>query len=137
MALRDRASQPAPVSFAVGIPAGVDVLQASSGNVANAAAVATLAGALGRTAYIAGFQATASGALLGLPVTITVAGLVGGTASYTFTFPVGVLVVAMPLIVKFPFSLPASGPGVDIVVTLPAGGAGNTRASVCAQGFLI
>ncbi len=137
MAIRDRASQPSPVSFAAGVPADVAAVQASSGNVANAAAVATLASAAGKTAYITGFQATAAGATTGLPVTVTVAGLAGGTASYTFAFPAGVLVAATPLIVKFPVPLPASGPGVDIVVTLPAGGSGNTHAAVSAQGFLI
>ncbi|MCI0541537.1 MAG: hypothetical protein L0Z50_40585 [Verrucomicrobiales bacterium] len=137
MAIRDRALQPSPVSLATGVPADVSVVQASSGNVANAVAVATLASATGRTAYITGFQATASGASVALPVTLTVAGLAGGTASYTFTFTNGVLSTATPLIMNFPVPLAASGPGVDIVVTLPAGGSGNRRAAVSAQGFLV
>ncbi len=139
MAIRDRAISPPPISLAAGVPAGVTSLQASSGNVANSAAVATLAAVStpNRTAYITGFQVTASGATAGLPVTVTVAGLAGGTASYTFTFPAGALVAATPLIVPFPVPLPASGPGVNIVVTLPAGGAGNTHAAVSVQGFLI
>ncbi|MGA7385575.1 MAG: hypothetical protein WBW81_13040 [Methylocella sp.] len=33
--------------------------------------------------------------------------------------------------------LAASGQGVDIVVTLPAGGSGNTNACASARGFLV
>lgn len=116
------------------VPVGTQQ-SASSGNVANANAVATLSAGAGVTTYISGFSATAAGSTAALVVTLTVAGLLGGTASYTFTFPAGATVAATPLIVTFPTALPASAVNTAIVVTLPAGGAGNTNASVHAFGF--
>lgn len=110
-------------------------LGSSSGNVANAAAVATLAAAAGVTTFISGFKMTASGATAGLPVVATVAGVVGGTQSYIFTFPAGALVGATPLVVVFDPPLAASAVNTAITVTLPAGGAGNTNAACSAQGF--
>jgi hypothetical protein len=106
-----------------------------SGVVANAAAVATLPAKAGETAYLMGFQVTAAGASAASSVTLTIAGLAGGTISMGFTFPAGVGVPAQPLVVQYLVGLAASGPGVAIVITLPAGGAGNVSASVTAQGF--
>jgi hypothetical protein len=108
---------------------------ATSANQANAQAVATLAAAVGKTTFITGFQVTASGATAGLPVTVTVAGVITGTMNYTFTFPAGVLVPATPLVVAFPTPVPGSAVNTAIVVTLPASGAGGTNATVAAQGF--
>lgn len=110
-------------------------ITASSGNVANGAAVATLVGVAGKTTYITGFQITAAGATAALVVTVTVVGTVTGTMSYTFTFPAGAAVGATPLAITFPAPVPASAVNTAIVVTLPAGGAGNTNATVSAQGF--
>jgi hypothetical protein len=122
------------------IPSGETIplvapLVASSGVVANAAAVATLAAAVDKTTYITGFQLMALGATAALNVTATVTGLAGGTLSFDFTFPVGAAVAAAPLFVAFPFPLAASAKNTAIVVTLPAGGAGNTKAIANAQGF--
>ena len=118
--------------------AGRAQLHASSGNKANAAAVATLAHPdSSHTVYITGFEVTASGSTAALVVTVTVTGVAGGTLSYTFVFPAGVGVQAQPLVVNFDaMPIQASGPGVDIVVTCPAGGAGNTNAVVNAHGFI-
>lgn len=116
------------------LPAGTPI-SAASGNVANASAVATLAGVAGKTTYITGFEATSSGATVGLPVTVTVTGLLSGTLSYTFAFVPGVLLASTPLTIEFPQPLPASATNTAIVVTLPAGGAGNTNATVTAHGF--
>lgn len=118
------------------IPPGTP-LSASSGQVANGSAVATLAGAAGLTTYITGFQCTALGATGALGVDVTVAGLLGGTATYTFLFPAGVAALATPLIVTFPQPLPASAVNTSIVVTLGASGAGGTKANVNAQGFRV
>lgn len=117
------------------VPNGAVQIGNSSGNVANAAAVATLANAAAKTTYITGFQLTASGATVGLDVVATVAGLLGGTESFIFNFPAGALVGAAPLLVTFPTPLPASAVNTAIVVTLPAGGAGNTNAAASAQGY--
>jgi|SRR5215471_4222199 len=110
-------------------------ITASSGNVANASAVATLAAAAGKTTYINGFILTASGATAGLPVVATVTGVITGTLSFIFTFPAGVLVGASPLSVHFSQPIPASAVNTAIVVTLPAGGSGNTNAAADAYGF--
>lgn len=118
-----------------GYPAGVTALIAGSGNVANAAAAATLAAAAGETTYIAGFEVCGSGATAGLPVIVTVAGLLGGTRSYIYTFAAGVLVGNNPLVVSFTPPLPASAANTTIVVTCPAGGIGNTHNAVVAHGY--
>jgi hypothetical protein len=110
-------------------------ITASSANVANAVASATLAGASGKTTYITGFQVTASGATAGLAVTGTVTGLISGTTSFTFVFPAGVAVAAQPLNYFFDPPIPASAQNTAIVVSVPAGGSGNTNTTVSAQGF--
>lgn len=110
-------------------------LIAGSGNVANASAAATLTGTSTTTVYLAGFEVTGSGSTAALPVTVTVAGLLGGTRSYTYGFAAGALVGNVPLIVTFDPPLPASAINTAIVVTCPAGGAGNTNNTVVAHGF--
>lgn len=114
---------------------GATALIAGSGNVANASAAATLTPTATTTAYISGFEVTGSGSTAGLPVTVTVAGLLGGTRSYTYSFVAGVLVANAPLVVSFFPALPASAINTAIVVTCPAGGAGNTNNTVVAHGL--
>jgi hypothetical protein len=109
---------------------------ASSGNVANASAVATLAAVAGKTNYLSGLVLSAGGATLGLPVSATVTGLAGGTATFTFAAPAGALIAATPLVLNFNPPIPASGVNVAIVVTLPALGAGNTNAAATAWGYV-
>lgn len=106
-----------------------------SGNVANASAAATLTGTAATTVYISGFEITGAGATAGLPVTVTVAGLLGGTIQYTYDFAVGALVGNTPLIVQFNPPLPAAAVNTPIVVTCPAGGAGNTNNTATAHGY--
>jgi len=118
-------------------PAGSTQNRGASGNVANAAAVATLDSDAAKTTYIAGFSLTAAGATTALPVIATVAGLLGGTMSFIFVFPAGVRIGAQPYTVAFDPPLPASAADTDIVVTLPAGGAGNTHASANAWGYKV
>lgn len=110
-------------------------ITATSGNVANGAAVATLAGAASKTTYITGFILTAAGATAGLAVNVTLAGVIGGTMTFTFVAPAGVLVAAQPLVVMFATPIPASAANTAIVLTLPALGAGNTNASANAFGY--
>lgn len=108
----------------------------ASGNKANAAAAATLTGTATTTVYISGFECTAAGSTTGLPVIVTVTGVLGGTLSYIFTFgAAGALVEATPLFITFNPPLPASAINTPIVVTLPAGGTGNTNAATVAHGF--
>lgn len=112
------------------IPAAI-----STGNVAAAIATATLPAKAGKFLHLCGFEITASGATLGLPVVATVTGCIGGTLSYIFDFPAGVLVGANPLIVTYDPPLVALTAGTTIVVTLPSGGGGNTNAAISAHGF--
>lgn len=116
-------------------PLGATPLTASSGNVANASAVATLAGTANKTTYISGFQITGSGATVGLPVTVTVTGLISGTNSYTYSAVAGVLLENQALLVTFNPPIPASAQNTAIVVTCPALGTGNTNNVVNAQGY--
>jgi hypothetical protein len=116
-------------------PFGATPVVASSGVVANASAAAAIAAVVGKTSYLAGFQCTALGATAVGNVTVTVTGASGGTLSYKFQFPVGVTVIAAPLIVLFDPPIAASAPNTAITVTLPAGGAGNTDAVTNAQGY--
>lgn len=116
-------------------PTGSTALIAGSGNVANAAAVATLTGAATTTVYLTGIEVTGAGATAGLPVIGTIAGLLGGTRSFIHTFEAGVLVGNKPLAVQFVPPLPAAAINTPIVVTIPAGGAGNTHSAVVAHGL--
>jgi hypothetical protein len=116
-------------------PTGQTPIVAASGNVANASAAATLTPGATVKAYITGFEVTATGATLGLPVTVTVVGILGGTLTYIFAAPAGALLIATPLIVEFNPPLPASAINTGIVVTCPALGTGNTNAAVVAHGF--
>lgn len=130
------ASNPLPTSGAI-YPAGSTPLIGGSANVANAAAVATLTPSATTTAYIGGFEVTGAGATAGLPVTVTVAGLLGGTKSYTYTFAVGALVANQPLIVPFFPPLPAAAINTPIVVTCPASGIGGTNNTAVAHGYQV
>lgn len=116
-------------------PTGATVLTASSGNVANASAAATLAGAAAATTYVTGFQITAGGATAGACVSATLAGVIGGTATYAFCVPTGATLAAQPLVVKLDPPVPASAVNTSIVLTLPALGAGSTNAAVSLQGY--
>ncbi len=117
------------------VPAGATQITASSGSVANANAVATLAAVAGKTTYIDGFTCTASGATAASVVTVTVTGVLGGTMTFIFTAPAGATLGATTLNVRFAAPIPASAANTAIVVTLPALGAGNTNAAVVATGF--
>lgn len=110
-------------------------LIAKSGNVANASAAATLTGTATTTVYLAGFEVSGSGATAALPVTVTIAGLLGGTIQYTYNFVAGALLGNTPLVVEFDPPLPASAVNTAIVVTCPASGAGGTNNTVVAHGF--
>ena len=110
-------------------------LAAGSGNAKDASAAATLTGTATTTVYISGFEVTGSGATTGLPVTVTVAGLLGGTRSYTYVFAAGALLPNQPLIVSFNPPLPASAVNTAIVVTCPASGTGGTNNTVVSHGF--
>jgi hypothetical protein len=116
-------------------PAGVTPVSNSSGNVAAAAAVATLPAAAGKTTYLSHATITGAGATGASVVTAAITGLKGGTMSYSVPVPAGVAVGITPLNLTFDPPLPASAVNTAIVVTLPSLGAGNTNAAVSASGF--
>src|SRR5262245_5024309 len=110
-------------------------LVVTSGNVANASAAATLPGVPGKTTYITGFQCTGLGATGAGAAAVTITGLLGGTQTHQVTVPAGSAVPMAPLVVNFPFPIPASALNTSIVVTMGALGAGNTTAQCSAYGF--
>ncbi len=132
---------PAFVPLSVGgYPIGLDGMAsvpigATSGNVANAVASATLAAAAGKTTYITGFDITGAGATAGAVVVATVTGLKGGTQSFVVTVATGATVGNPPVNGNFNPGFPASAVNTAIVVSCPALGAGNTNNVVNVRGF--
>lgn len=124
------------IALATAVMAAQPIKSASSGNVANASAAATLTGGAQQWTYLTGFEATFGGATAGLCVNLTVTGLLGGTATYPVCAPAGALVEGQTLLVNFIPPLQSSAVNTNIVVTLPALGAGNTNAGVVAHGFV-
>lgn len=112
-------------------------LTAGSGNVANAIATATLTGTASTTVYVTGFSITGSGATAGLVVTVTLAGVIGGTKSYTYTFQTGAAVGNTALSYDFSLPVPAAAINTPIVITCPASGAGGTNNTIVARGFYV
>ena len=131
-------TQAAGLAGSAGYPAGGAVaVTNSSGNVAAAAAVATLPGVAGKTTYISGFTITGSGALAASVVLVTVVGITGGTATYVYTVVAGATLANLNLHIDLIPAIPASALNTAIVVTLPSLGTGNTNAAVVARGFQI
>ncbi len=120
-----------------GNPITATPLNSSSGNVAAASAVGTLAAAAGRLNFCTGFEITGAGATAASVVVATLAGILGGTQSYIVTVPAGATVGINPLVVEFSKPLPASAVNTAIVLTLPSLGAGNTNAAVCLHGYRV
>ena len=119
-------------------PAPAILTDVSNSNVGAASAIAgTLAATSGRTNYLTGFEVTGSGATVGLVTTVTVTGTVGGPLSYVLPVVAGALLGNGPLVITFPRPIPATGPNVAIVVSVPSFGLGNTNAAVTAHGYMI
>lgn len=117
-------------------PAGATPITASSANVANASAVATLAGVSAKTTYICGFHITSAGSTGAAVVTPTITGTITGTMNFTYATVAGVTLMNPILSQNMGgVCIPASAVNTAIVVTLPALGAGNTNATVNAWGY--
>jgi hypothetical protein len=110
-------------------------VSASSGNQADADAVATLPAVADKTNYLTGLDITAAGATAASVVSPTISGILGGTRTMTFAVPAGADLAAPPLVLAFDPPLQAAAADTAITVTLPALGAGNLNATVNAQGF--
>jgi hypothetical protein len=135
---------PAFIALSAGgaFPTGADgtaaiPVKASSGNVANAVATATIPAIAGKTAYITGFDITGSGATAGAVVNPTITGLLGGITTYSLTVSAGVATADTALQRDFTPGFPASAVNTAIVVSCPALGAGNTNNTVNVYGFYI
>lgn len=120
-----------------GYPVGYTAVVAGSGNVANAAATATLAAVAAKTNYLSGFIVTGAGATAASVVALTITGLLGGTRTQNIVVPAGVTTSIIPLTPSFVPPLPASAVNTAIVVSAAAFGAGNTNAAVMAYGFVV
>lgn len=116
-------------------PPAADPVTASSGNVANAAATATIAAVAGQRNWLTGFFLSGSGATAASVISVTVTGLIGGTMTFAYAVPSGVTAKSPDLHVTFPKPIPATGPNVAIVASAPGFGAGNTNATMVATGF--
>lgn len=118
-----------------GNPGEIEYVGATSGNVAAAAAVATIAADNAKRAFLTGFEITGGGATAASVVLATVTGLASGTKTFAIAVPAGVTLGIVPLVVPLPVPLPAVNSATNIVITLPSLGAGNTNACVNAHGF--
>jgi hypothetical protein len=111
-------------------------LVASSGNIAATAATATLTPPAGYTAYVSDICLTGLGATAASTQTLTITGP-STTLSYIIRVPAGVTTAVPVVQVDFTTPVPASAPGVPIVVSIPSFGAGNTNVCVNASGYAL
>lgn len=113
---------------------------AASSAGANAILNATMPAIVGRRSYVTGLQLSGDGSTAGLGVNATLTNIesvgVAVTLNYAFGFPQGALVPASALAIAFSPPLPVLL-GAAAVLSLPAGGAGNTNAAIALEGFYI
>lgn len=117
------------------LPSGATAITGTSGNVANASAVATLAASATKLTYISGFDVTGSGATAGAVVVVTVAGLAGGSLTFTSASATGATALNTPMNIRFPRPIASSAINTAITVTCAALGAGSTNNVVNAYGY--
>lgn len=133
---------PASLSLNAPYPVAADgsdatPVTATSGNVANAIATATIPAIAGKTAYISGFTISGAGATAAAVVNPTVTGVIGGTKTFVACAVAGATVMNPVLDVQFCPPIPASAVNTAIAVACPALGAGNTNNTVNAYGFYL
>jgi hypothetical protein len=113
---------------------------ADSATGANTPLSVTFAAVAGRRTYISSISLTAAGATAALAVNATLTNIdnngVAKTLNFSFTYPAGVGVPANPYAAVFSPPLPVLA-GQAAVLSLPAGGAGNTQAAIAMTGFLL
>lgn len=116
-------------------PAGATALNGTSGDHGHASNVATLTSSTGKTAYLSGFEVTATGATSAVVVDVVVT---DGTWTMTYILNVPASSAAVqltPLVVRFSPPLKASAANTNITVTCPDLGSGNTNCCVNAWGY--
>ena len=115
----------------------------SSGNVAAAAANATLPANANLTTFIEGFDITGLGATAASEIVVTITGLTTAcdTPTFNINIPAGITTqinASSPnggYSYRFPTPLPGSAINTAVVVNVPSFGAGNTNACCTAYGF--
>ena len=85
--------------------------------------------------FISGFEVTYGGATAGSVKQVTLSGLLGGTLTYELVVPTGVTTGGYPLIVDFEVPLAGVDQNTDVVLALPAMGAGQVGASAVLHGY--
>lgn len=123
-----------PISPSGPFPAGSTPVGTGSGNIANAAATATMAAVPAKTNYCTGIILAGLGATAAGVANLTITGALGGTIPIPIPIPAG---VGVPFFYTLPGVFAASGPNVALVVSLAAAGAGNTNASVTLTGYVV
>lgn len=118
-------------------PVGATPIQASSGNVADAAAVATFPAVANKTNYVTGITVNSTGATGSASVIATLVGALSGTLSFAYKTTSGAANLDTPMQLNFDPPIPASAVNTAMVLTLPALGAGNTHATVNMTGYYI
>jgi hypothetical protein len=118
-------------------PNGATVVTSSSGNVANANAVASLGAQAGKTNWVTGFEISSAGATAGAIVVAALTGLLGGSFSYIYSVVIGASLKNDTLSIQFTKPIPASAANTAITLTLPALGTGNTNACVNLHGYYL
>ncbi len=88
----------------------------------------------GRTAWVEGFRVGGLGATAASVVNVVLSGLATGSMTFRINIPAGVAVALPDLIINFPHAIPGV-PGVNIVLTIPNFGAGNTSEYGTIWGF--
>lgn len=117
-------------------PKGATPILVSVFSAGNASATATITPIAGRQLYLTGFEMSIGSATAGSTVNGSVSGLLGGTMTPLINVATAPTVTP-PYVVEFSPPLPASGIGIGIAVTCPAGGAGAFGSSVSAHGYYI
>lgn len=120
--------------YASDFPSGATAVQATSGVVANASAVASMPAVSGRTNFITGLSVTGSGATT---ATIVGAALTGPATGMTWMYGVvaGASVKNPDLILSFTPPIPAGAANSALTLTVPALGSGNLYATANIWGY--
>jgi hypothetical protein len=124
----------APIDSAEGGPGVPIAATAQGGNTSNAA---TLTAVAGSTTYLKRGLIIVGGATAGAAFVATLTGLIGGTLSFPVETPVGATAPIVVIPLDFGEGFEAATPASNIVLTLPALGAGNTTAGVFLWGIQI
>ena len=115
-------------------PAGATSKSASSGNVANATAAASLGAVASRTNSCSSISLDIGGATAGSIVLATLTGVIGGPLTFPIAVPTGATLVQQ-FSRTFSPPLQATAANVAIALSCPAAGLGSTNAAANITGY--